>query len=188
MTSDGSGHDDRHTSLLARLSGGDRRSTGRADEVAAAAVIDPALVPVLVELLRHADPVVRMRAADALEKASRRSPHLLFPHSDVLPREIGGMEQQELRWHVAPMLPRLPLDATQLSEAVTVLKSYLGDPSRIVVVEALSALAAMTERAPSLCAWLVPELERAVVQGAPAVRTWARRLLVNLATSAPERS
>ena len=86
--------------LTARLSGGDRRSTGAAAEVAREIVADSALPAVLVALMGDADPVVGTRAADALEKASRQRPDLLRPQSDALFHDIGRRDQQELRWHV----------------------------------------------------------------------------------------
>ena len=63
--------------ILALLEGGDRRSIGRADEVAAAVCNNHALFPTLMRGWRSEDPVVRMRAADATEKITRKQPDLL---------------------------------------------------------------------------------------------------------------
>jgi hypothetical protein len=169
--------DDALENLTVRLTGGDRRSTGRADGIARETLANPTLAPLLVALMRHTDPVVRMRAADALEKASREQPELLAPSAETLLREIGPMEQQEIRWHVALMIPRLPLDASLRAEAVTLLRGYLDDRGRIVVVEALTALTALARDDAELSAWLMPELERAARSDAPSVRNRARRLL-----------
>lgn len=63
--------------LIASLAGGDRRSIGAVHSVVAQTLRDPSLVQDLVAALRSPDPVVPMRAADALEKISRH-------HSDWL--------------------------------------------------------------------------------------------------------
>jgi len=60
--------------LASLLTGGDRRSIGQADAVAARVAEQPALLAKLWDCLADADPVVRMRAADALEKISRATP------------------------------------------------------------------------------------------------------------------
>jgi HEAT repeat protein len=163
--------------LRERLSGGDRRSPGAAGEVAAEALAEPALIPLLVELMGGGDPLLRMRAADALEKVSRERAELVAPFAAALVREIGPHPQQEIRWHVALMIPRLPLDAGLRGDAVALLRGYLNDRSRIVVAEAMSALAFLARDDPALRAWLLPELERFAAGDVPSARSRARRLL-----------
>jgi hypothetical protein len=62
--------------IILKLAGGDRRSIGRSDEVLA----DPSLFDVLFKGMLHEDPLVRMRAADAVEKITARHPEYLQPH------------------------------------------------------------------------------------------------------------
>ncbi len=57
--------------MLSLLEGGDRRTIGRSDEVAAMVSKNPELFPRLVRGLWSEDPLVRMRAADATEKVTR---------------------------------------------------------------------------------------------------------------------
>lgn len=57
--------------ILSNLRGGDRRSIGKVGEVVGAVQKKPDLFKDLVAGLFEADPVVRMRAADAMEKISR---------------------------------------------------------------------------------------------------------------------
>lgn len=96
--------------VVEKLAGTDRRSIGAADEVAEEIAADQALFDEVFEALWFDDPVIRMRAADALEKASRRCPERLVPHKGALLGELAEIEQHEVRWHVAQMLPRLPLN------------------------------------------------------------------------------
>jgi HEAT repeat protein len=172
--------DNHGDSVIARLSGGDRRSPGAAGDVAEHAVRDPSLVPVLVALLRHGDPLIRMRAADALEKVSRERPVAVSPFAETLVREIGPHPQREIRWHLALMLPRLDLNGALRDDAVSLARAYLADRSRIVVAEAMTALAFFARDDPALRDWLVPELERFASGDVPSARSRAKRLLREL--------
>src|ERR1700728_4053495 len=74
----------RATRVVATLAGGDRRSIGRADRVAALAARDPVLLAMLFHTMLGegpygADPCVRLRCADAAEKATNGRPLLLRP-------------------------------------------------------------------------------------------------------------
>ena len=60
--------------ILSRLRGADRRSIGNVDEVIDAVQKRPDLFKDLVNGLFDRDPVVRMRAADAMEKLSSKNP------------------------------------------------------------------------------------------------------------------
>ena len=70
--------------ILALLTGGDRRSIGRSDQVAAMVSKDPKLFPNLIAGLWSEDPLVRMRAADVTEKVTREHPEWLQPHKNEL--------------------------------------------------------------------------------------------------------
>src|SRR5579862_5180880 len=103
------------TSVMARknirslLEGGDRRSIGRADHIAKIVLRDSTLFPKLMAGLWSKNPLVRMRAADAAEKVTRDNPALLQPFKKELLGLMAETTQQELRWHLAAMIPRLAL-------------------------------------------------------------------------------
>ncbi len=59
--------------------------------------------------LRNSDSLVRMRAAHAAEKVSLRRPDLLEPFKAKLLQMLAEATEQELRWHLAQMVPRLRL-------------------------------------------------------------------------------
>jgi hypothetical protein len=121
------------------LTGGDRRSAGAADQVAAMAA-EPGAFADLWPLLSHPDPVVRMRAADAAEKASRARPELVAQFADDL--MTGRLEDgsPELTWHLLPMAARLPLQPEQTGRLMRRCEeAVLNHPSHIVQAEALSA-------------------------------------------------
>jgi hypothetical protein len=98
-----------------KLQGGDRRSIGRVPEVVAEVLSHPDLFGELMMGMQHPDPVVRMRAADAAEKVSAKHPDYLAPYTDELLHQIAQGTQQEVRWHVVQMLPRLALSADEQS-------------------------------------------------------------------------
>lgn len=83
--------------LLTLLEGGDRRSIGRADQVAVALSRNGALFPTLIQGWWSDDPLVRMRAADATEKVTRKNPDLLTPYKKQLLKLLPDVEQQEYK-------------------------------------------------------------------------------------------
>jgi len=86
--------------ILALLEGGDRRTIGRSNQVAAIVSKDPGLFPKLIAGLWSADPLVRMRTADATEKVTRKNRELLLPYKKELLGLMAGTTEQELRWHL----------------------------------------------------------------------------------------
>jgi hypothetical protein len=170
----------RRKSILARLEGGDRRSIGRADEVAGEVARNPRLFPELIAGLWSADALVRMRAADAAEKVTRENSKLLQPYKRPLLGLMADATEQELRWHLAAIAPRLWLDAAERKLASSLLRGYLDDRSSIVRTFALQGLAELAERDLSLRGGVIELLREAVRDGTPAMRARGRKLLARL--------
>jgi HEAT repeat protein len=173
-------NNDRTDDILRKLGGGDRRSTGRVDEVVADVLAKPALFEALFDGMSVRDPIVRMRAADAVEKITAKHADWLKPYKQRLLGPVAAIEQQEVRWHVAQLLPRLPLTAEERPRAVNILLGYLGDKSAIVRTFSLQALADFAQRDETLRPPVVDLLQQALSSGSPAVRTRARKLLRQL--------
>ncbi len=163
--------------LLRKLEGGDRRSIGRAAEVVADVSRDPRLFAVLLDGLDVDDPVVRMRAADALEKVSREQPELLAPFRDRLLALAAATGQNEVRWHLAQVLPRLELDRAARRAVVETLSGYLSDGSRIVATCVMQAFADIAEVDEVLRPALLRRVEQLAASGSPAMRARGRKLL-----------
>ena len=87
------------------LSGGDLRSTGAADQAASALVSGNWTSEEFFGLIERAAPVVRMRAADALEKATRSDPTLIQASASRLLRLLAQPQPKEVRWHLLQMAP-----------------------------------------------------------------------------------
>jgi hypothetical protein len=110
--------------ILSLLQGGDRRTIGRSDQVAAIVSKNEGLFPKLIAGLWSEDPRVRMRAADATEKVTRKHRELLQPYKKELLGLMAEAKEQELQWHLAVMVPRLLLNQ--------------GAAARLILVEQLS--------------------------------------------------
>lgn len=178
----------RAEALLDRLAGGDRRSIGRSEEVAREVARAPDLLPHLVQGLEDADELVRMRAADALEKVTREHPEWLHPFKRRLLRLAAACTQLEVRWHVAQLLPRLPLTAAERRGALVLLDGYLDDRSAIVRTFALQALADVGGDDPSTASAVRRRIARAAESGTPAMQARARKLLAGWASGAAPRN
>ncbi len=166
--------------LLRQLQGGDRRSTGAADDIALRVRAEPELTISLVDGMTCGDPIVQMRAADALEKATRGKPELLAPFRARLLKIAAAAEQQEVRWHVAQLLSRLALTKPQRRRAATILQRYLADNSKIVKTFAMQALADIALRDAELRPAIVAQLVELTRVGSPAMQSRGRKLLARL--------
>ena len=164
------------------LGGGDRRSIGNIKEVIGAVEHNPALFDVLFHGLLSNNLLIRMRAADAIEKITRRHPAWLQPYKEQLLTQVAQSEQQEVRWHVAQLFPRLTVDQEERTAMVTVLLDYLNDPSQIVKVCALQALADLSAHDRALRRQTITILEQVTTTGSPAVKSRGRKLLQQLTT------
>jgi len=134
----------------------------------------------LMECLWDADPVVAMRAADVAEKASRTRPDLLQPHKKELLGLLAEAVQQELRWHLASMIPRLPLTGTERRRAVGCLELYLDDDSSIVKTFAMQGLFDLAKQDPRLRPDITDRLRVLTRTGTPAMKARGRKLLRQL--------
>ena len=166
--------------VVEKLRGGDRRSIGRSNEVAREISNNPKLFAQVVAAMRNSNPVIRMRAADAIEKASARNPKLLQPHKRIVLKKIAAIPQQEVRWHIAQIIPRLQLTPKELDHAVSILFDYLDDKSSIVKTFAMQALADLAQQDSRLRKRIVPILEFLSANGTPAMRARGRKLLAIL--------
>jgi alpha-beta hydrolase superfamily lysophospholipase len=166
--------------ILALLGGGDRRTIGHADQVAAMVANDPELFPELIAGLWSEDPLVRMRAADAAEKVTRKHRELLQPYKKELLGLMTEAQEQELRWHLAVMVPRLLLNAKEQQVAMSSLQGYLEDRSSIVKTFALQGLADLAQAEPSFRPRVVEILREATRKGTPAMKARSRKLLIHL--------
>jgi hypothetical protein len=121
-----------------------------------------------------------MRAADAIEKASATHPELLQSHKRIILNKIATIPQQEVRWHVAQILPRLKLTPKERDHAASILFDYLEDKSSIVKTFAMQALFDFAQTDSRLRKRILPILEFLTTNGTAAMRARGRKLLAIL--------
>ena len=166
--------------LLQKLQGGDRRSIGKADEVVDQVLSSAALFKELINGLFVDDPVIRMRTADAVEKITHVKPDWLKPYKRQFISLADGTDQQEVRWHMAQILPRLVLRPVDREAIVDILYAYLSDPSKIVVTFTLQALADFAVQDKKLRPRVLRVLEDFTETGSPAIKNRTRKLVEKL--------
>lgn len=128
--------------ILKKLTGNDFRSIGKSNEVVKIVLANPKLFSAVFSGLLENDPIVRMRAADAVEKITKQKPKLLQEFKKLLLERIANIPQQEVQWHIAQMIPRLELMKVDVAKARTILDQYLKTTkSNIVRVMSLQAMA-----------------------------------------------
>ena len=166
--------------ILDLLKDGDRRSIGRSDQVATMVSKNLQLFPKLMVGLWSEDPLVRMRAADAAEKVTRKNPELLTPYRKELLGLLGETIEQELRWHLAVMVPRLALNSNERKPTISLLNSYMRDKSSIVKTFALQGLADLARDDAGIRSEVIEILREATRSGTPAMKARSRKLLHGL--------
>jgi DNA transformation protein len=118
-----------------------------------------------------------MRAADALEKATRNDDSLLAPHKTTLLNVLDASDQAEVRWQLVQCLPRLSLTQRELQAVAKRLQRCFSDEtSRILRINCLQALIDLARRAPGLLDGAREALTTGLEDAAPSVRARARKL------------
>ncbi len=168
-------------SFAERLIGGDRRSLGTADTIASEVLRHNERFGELFEAMLHPDPIVRVRASDAVEKLTRSRPDLIVPFRKRLIDEVGQIDQTELRRHVGQMLARVKLDPKERSRAIALLERYLTDESSAVTGPAMSALGDFAMEDAHLRRRIAPKIEKLML-GSPALQARGKKILMRFAS------
>lgn len=96
----------------------------------------------LFQLIFHHERPLVMRAVDAVEKITKKTPAYLIPHKMQLLSILQSADHQELKWHIAQLLPRIALTQAELEDVWHKLTYWTlnRNESKIVRVNALQAL------------------------------------------------
>jgi len=167
--------------IRAFLTGRDRRSIGKSNALVARLEQQRELLPELVQHLWDPDPIIAMRAADALEKFTRSQKEVLQRFKNELLGLAEETRQQELRWHLAAVLPRLQLTSSELRRVMKVLTHYLEDKSSIVKTFALQGMFDLSIQHSELRPQIEELVNVALSTGTAAMRARARKLLSQMA-------
>jgi len=162
------------------LSVGDLRSAGNVEKVVKMVLAKPELFGDVIEAIFSGEAGAKMRASDAVEKITRDRPDLLKPYKKLFLNTIAGIDQKEVRWHTAQILPRLNLTKNEREKVFNLMIQYLDDRSSIVRTFAMQAL---TDIALQDSAYIhkVRELVYSLMKnGSPAMKSRGKKLLVLL--------
>lgn len=168
------------------LAGGDLRSDGASNEVADLVRNQLDLLPDLLSALDAPDPVVRGRAADALEKVGRSEQDSITQHIDRLIQVNLKDDVPMVRWHVAMLLGHLAIDPSQRPRIKDALLALLDDPSVFVASWAIASLCVVAYLDPSTTEDIVEAIGTLHESASPALRTRARSALAALTDPAGE--
>lgn len=97
-------------------------------------------MPDAIAVLAGGGAFSRARAADAIEKASRKRPDLFTPYFSRFLELAEATSEPSLLWHLAAILPRLSLTAGQASRVASLLGRLQRSGSTLVCVFALQGL------------------------------------------------
>ena len=173
----------KYEDIAGALEGGDRRSIGRSNQVVGIVHRNLALLPALIDCMHHKDELVRMRAADAAEKLTVTNPEWFQPFRVELIKLADGATQQELKWHLAQILPRLELSRRDHVIVEAIFRRYLKDHSRIVRTCAMQGLSDLAMQDPRRLVPVRRLISSLMKTGSPAMKSRGRRLLRQLTAS-----
>ena len=134
--------------ILDKLSGGDLRSEGRAEEIALEIINNPSLLATLTEGLHSDDKVIRGRTCMALEVVSREHPgHLVGTIPQLI--ELASTDTvSQVRWHIAEVFGNVPVSDEDTEQIIPILFEYLSDKSKIAKYCAVQTLGILGKGSP----------------------------------------
>lgn len=162
------------------LSTGDLRSAGNSEKVVKQVLAKPELLSAVVNALFIENPNLRMRASDALEKITITHPEWLKPFKKIILSEIIKIEQKEVRWHLAQILPRLNLTKIERKKIYDLMQEYLKDKSSIVKTFAMQAMTDIALQDKSYMNNVRKQIKQLMMAGTPAMQSRGKKLLVLL--------
>ena len=160
------------------LTGGHPNSLGRTVEVVEAALAEPDRLDALFACYQSDDPVVRLRASNALKRIEKAAPDLMIPYIDRLLTEVAAVDQPSARWTVAQLFGRMAKAMTpaQRREAEALLKRNLEEePDWIVQNTTMDTLAGWAKSDEALRTWLLLRLAERQTDERKSVAARARK-------------
>jgi hypothetical protein len=162
------------------LSVGDLRSAGNSEKVVDLVLSRPKLFNDVVDAIFSDYAGTKMRASDAIEKITRIHPEYLKPYKKVFLSKVSEIDQKEVRWHTAQILPRLTLTKKEREKVYSLMMLYLKDESSIVRTFAMQALADIAMLDKTYIPKVKKLIGKLVKDGSPAMQSRGRKLLVIL--------
>lgn len=162
------------------LNFGDLRSAGKSEEVIKLVLNNPDMFDSVVNSIFSDKPATRMRASDAVEKLTIEHPEWLKPYKKLFFSNIAEINQKEVRWHVAQILPRFNLTSREREKVFNLMLNYLEDKSQIVKTFAMQALTDIAMQDKSYVKRVRPIVLNLMRNGAPSQQSRGKKLLKDL--------
>jgi hypothetical protein len=159
---------------------GDLRTAGKSEEVITLVLANPELFENVIKAILSDNPGTRMRASDAVEKITLDHPDWLKPYKKLFLSKIIAIDQKEVKWHVAQILPRFRLTAKEREIVFNLMLGYLDDTSQIVKTFAMQALTDIAMQDASYIKRAQEIVKNLVENGAPSQRSRGKKLLASL--------
>ena len=123
------------------LDGGDLRSIGGSNEVTML-IKSQEDFDVLFSYLYDSNRLIVMRAADSIEKISRKHSSYLSKHKPSVLDFMADAKDKEFKWHLAQLASRMELNGDEKNRVFEILKKWLldKDEGKIVRANSLEAL------------------------------------------------
>ncbi|MEN7548203.1 hypothetical protein AAG747_09800 [Rapidithrix thailandica] len=168
--------------LLEKLQGGDLKSLGKVPEVIEEIGENQDKFDEVFDGIFTPDPVIRKRAATAVEKISQKHPDLLRPHKKLLLKHLPKIKQHEVKWNLAQTLPRLKMSRNERSYTIDILLYWLRTEmkSKNVMLHCMEALAQLAQNDLFLQKEVVLEIEFQSHSGNTAVKASAQKILKDM--------
>ncbi|HEV7227812.1 hypothetical protein [Brevundimonas sp.] len=165
------------------LSGGRPNSLGRTVEVVEAVLADRARLGELLDCYGSDDPLVRLRASNALKRVEAQRHDWLAPVIDRLLSEVGALDQASAQWTLAQLFGRLAadMDGDQRRAAEALLRRNLVESDDWIVLNTtIDTLAVWARTDADLRDWLRPHLQRLSRDGRKSLASRASKLAAKL--------
>ncbi len=121
-----------------------------------------------------------MRAADAIQKIIELEPSIVKKYKNEILHKISKIDQQEVCWHVAQLIPHLGLTKAETIIAFKFLNDYLSDKSKIVRTFSLLAVTDLSDINSSLKPEVIKIIKQQMRKGNPAILSRGKKLLIKL--------
>jgi HEAT repeat protein len=161
--------------LLKKMSGGDLRSDGRANEVAEEVIKNPDLFNKLVEGCYETDDVIRARTAHALERISRTNQEIIQEFIAQYIKLATKDEVPMVKWHLAMILGNMTFPQKELDVIISTLIHLLEDDSVFVKSWSIVSLSLIGRKNKEFCKQIIDKMKSLQDDESIAVRTKASK-------------
>ena len=163
------------TDILKKLEGGDPRSMGQVFLVVEEVEANPALLDEIFKGAASPNPLVKMRAAQVINRVASQRPDYLESYNNRFIEVLAQAGERQYRRNLIMLLPHLKLNEAEKVKISAILGGFLRDKTVTIVIAALEAMVELAGDDPEKQVKLLPIVDELARTGSPAIRVRARR-------------